>query len=272
MTDRERSAEPEGNGRGGGGGGRPTASSPRWVLRGMANLASVPAVVLMSASAGFAALARESGFTLGETLFLTLAVWALPSQVVFVGVVAAGAALPTAALAVTLSAVRFLPMVMAWVPVVRAPETPRWRLYGLSWFVAVTAWVFAMARLPPLPRAARLPFFAGFAVGLSGLNLVVVALAYAGLPGLPAAVAAALLLLTPVYFLLALWGAARVPADRLALVLGAALGPVFAVLVPELDLLLAGLLGGTLAYGLARIARRPRLLSGDDGREGSDAP
>ncbi|MCF3935754.1 AzlC family ABC transporter permease [Acuticoccus sp. M5D2P5] len=236
-----------------------TANVPAraWFLRGASHLFSLPAFVLIGAQIGFAALAREAGFSLGQALLLTLAVWALPSQVVFVGIVGSGASLPAVMLAVGLSAVRFMPMVMSWTPVVRTPQTPRWLLLFMSWFVAVTAWVFAMAHLPDMPRKARLPFFAGFAICLTVMNAAVVGLAYLVIGAVPPMIAAMLVFLTPIYFLMALWGAARAHADRFALGLGLVLGPVFTILAPQIDLLAAGLIGGTLAYGLGRLVRKP---------------
>lgn len=221
------------------------------------NALALPVVVLMAAQVGFAALAREAGFSLVETLVLTLGVWALPSQVVFVGLVGAGASMPAVALAVALSAIRFMPMVMAWTPVVRTPATSRWLLLVMSWFVAITAWVFAMARLPDMDREARMPFFAGFAITLTIANAAIVAVAYRAIGAMPDLVAAGLVFLTPIYFMMALYSAARGPADILALASGLVLGPVFSVLTPSADLLLAGLLGGTFAYVVGRRTRRP---------------
>lgn len=248
----------------------PGASAAVWMLRGMARIVSIPAFVLMSATAGFAALARETGFSLGEAVVISVAVFALPGQVLYVGLAGAGAALPAVMLAVGLSSVRFLPMTMAWAPVVRGPRTGKASLLFLSWFVAITAWVFAMAELPKLPRAARAPFFAGFAGSLVVANALVVVLAWQLLDAFPPAVAAALLLLTPIYFMLALWGAARAAVDRLALAAGIVLGPVFTVLVPELDLLLAGLLGGSGAYLATRLSRGRGVRLPWRGRGGGD--
>jgi predicted branched-subunit amino acid permease len=223
-----------------------------WIFYGASFLISVPALVLMSAQVGFTALAREAGFSFGQTVLMTAGVWALPSQVVFVGIAGSGASLATVMTAVALSAVRFTPMVASWVPVVRGPRTPSWLLLFLSWFVAITAWVFAMAKLPGLPREGRAPFFFGFAAGLTITNLAVVAVAYLLIADFPGWLSAMLVLLTPIYFLLALWGAAKVSADRFAMVAGLLLGPVFTIFAPDLDLLLAGLVGGTLAYAAAR--------------------
>ena len=232
-------------------------SGGQWFLRGLAKVGSIPALVLMTAQIGFAALAREAGFTLWQTVCMTGLVWALPGQVVFVGSVASGASMATVVLAVSLSAVRFMPMVMAWTPVVRAPGTPRTLLYFLSWFVAVTAWVFAMTRLPHLPREARAPFFAGFGMGLTVINMGVVAASYVMIADLAPWLAAALMMLTPVYFLLALWSAGRAFSERLAMVVGLVLGPLFHFVTPRFDLLLAGFLGGTLAYFAGRAQRAP---------------
>ena len=187
---------------------------------------------------------------------MTATIWALPSMVVLIGAMTGGSSLAAAALAVGLSAVRLLPMTVAWVPVVRDRDTPRWQLFVLSHFVAVTAWVFAMAKLPDLPRSARIPFFAGFAATLSLANVAVTIAAYLMVERLPIPVAAALFLLTPIYFILSLWGASRQATDKAAMIAGLALGPVFFVLTPGLDLLWSGLVGGTLAYAAGRLARR----------------
>ena len=51
-----------------------------WVLRGMGGVLSVPAAILLTSMAGFGVLCREAGLTLGQAVFMTAAVWALPSQ------------------------------------------------------------------------------------------------------------------------------------------------------------------------------------------------
>lgn len=231
-------------------------SSFGWFLSGLSNVISLPVLVLVAAQVGFTTLAREAGFSLGEVVFLTVAVWALPSQVLFVGLVSSGAGLATVVIGIALASVRFLPMTMAWTPVIRTATTPRWILLALSWSVAVTAWVFAMTRLPELPREARLPFFAGFAVTLTLSNAAATAIAYVNIGSFPAFVTAAFVFLTPIYFLYAMYGAARVRSDKLAMGFGLAAGPVATVLVPGADILVAGLVAGTAAYLAGRLARR----------------
>ena len=195
-------------------------SASRWFLRGVLNVFSIPALVLFSAQIGFAALAREAGFTAVEAMLIALLTYALPAQVVFVGFVAAGTSLPAVALAVALSSVRFLPMVLAWTPIVRPQNGGRLAMLAVSWFVAVTSWVFSMVTLPTLPREVRLPFFAGFGIMLAVVSTIVVGVSHVMIDRLPEMVGGALVFLTPIYFICALWGAARVDADRLALLFG----------------------------------------------------
>jgi predicted branched-subunit amino acid permease len=219
-----------------------------WFLRGARGAFSLPGLILVSSFVGFAALAKDAGVTVAQAVFMTGVVWALPSKVVFVGAIVAGASLPAAALAVALSAIRLMPLVMALVPEFRDERTPRWVLYVLSHCVAVTSWVLAMERLKHVPRAMRTTYYAGLGLTLIAVNMVVVAVVYALADSLPSAVSAALLMLTPMYFLTSLWGSARERAGHVAMVLGLVLGPLFHLLLPEADLLAAGLVGGAVAY------------------------
>lgn len=229
-----------------------------WVLRGVRGVVSVPTAILLASMAGFGVLCRESGLTFGQALFTTAVTWALPSQVVLVGAIAGGASLATAAIGVALSAIRFVPMVASWATLFPSGKTARWQLLALSHFVAVTSWVVAMLRLPKLPPEARLPYFTGFAVTLTTAGTLVTGASFLLAGALPPALAGLLFFLTPIYFLTALTASARLTAERLALAFGLALGPLFRLLGAPLDLVWAGLAGGTLAWLGHRLARRRR--------------
>ncbi|WP_342780212.1 AzlC family ABC transporter permease [Mesorhizobium intechi] len=210
---------------------------------------SLPGLILISSFVGFAALAKDAGVTATQAAFMTGTVWALPSMVVLVGAVASGTALPAAMFAVTLSAIRLMPMVMALVPEMRTGKTRQHVLYLLSHFVAVTSWVLAMERLKRVPPSMRTTYYAGVGGTLVTTNIIVVTVVYAVADALPSAVSAALLMLTPMYFLTSLWGSARERVGHVAMVLGLVLGPLFHILLPRIDLLAAGLVGGMVAYG-----------------------
>lgn len=232
-------------------------SSSVWMARGARAAVSIPAFILTAAFVGYAGLARETGLTLAETLAMTGFVWALPSIVVLTGAISSGMGLIPAAIAVALASVRLMPMTMALMPIIKVPgKTKTWQLLIASHFVAVTAWVFAMKNLPDMPREGRLPFFLGFGGAVTSFVFCMTGVSYLLVESMPGMVAGALFLLTPVYFLCSLWGAARLNADRAAMVAGLLLGPVFFVYLPGLDLLWTGLVGGSLAYLVTRMVRR----------------
>lgn len=230
----------------------------RWFLRGARLAFSIPGLILASTFIGFTTIAKAAGFSLVETVFMTGVVWALPAKVVLVGAVQAGASLPAVIIAVGLSSMRLMPMVVALVPEIRTPRTRRWVLYLLSHFVAVTSWVLAMERVRGVPREMRTAWYAGLGGTLVLSNMVVVAVTYVVAGALPGWVSAALLLLTPIYFLTSLWGSARERASHLAMVLGMVLGPAMHTMLPGFDLLVAGLVGGPLAFLLHKLATRKR--------------
>ncbi|HOV05264.1 MAG TPA: AzlC family ABC transporter permease [Kaistiaceae bacterium] len=227
-----------------------------WVLRGIAGIVSVPPLILVSAFIGFGALARDTGLDLGHTVVMTGMVWALPAQIVLIGAISAGTGIAATIAAVTLSSVRLLPMTMSVMPLMRTEKTPRAVLLWLSHYIAVTAWVEAMRKLPALPRSARVPYFAGFGTTLILLNLCAVSTGYLMAAVVPPQIAAGLAFLTPVYFLISLSAAAQLTADRAALALGLVFGPVFHLVAPEFDLMWTGLVAGTLAFLVHRWRRR----------------
>lgn len=226
-------------------------------MAGARAAAGVPAFMLMCSLIGVGGLCRDIGYPVGAAVLSTFVIWAGPAQVVLFGSLAAGVALPAIAIAISLSSVRFVPMCVSILPMMRRPNTPTWMMLILAHYVAVTAWVEGMRRLPPLPREERIPYFLGFA------NMVMFAAAFATGAGyfliaqLPPPLAAGLLFTTPVYFTVALAAGARQLIDWLALGLGFASAPVVALYAPPgMDLLIGGVGMGTLAYLIHRIRRR----------------
>src|SRR3954465_8695012 len=92
-------------------------SSPSPFLSGLlASFRSVFALVLIGTYVGIGALAHDYGFSLIWVIVSTVLIWAGPAQVIMVSALGTGAALVEVALAVFLSAVRFLPMVVSLLP------------------------------------------------------------------------------------------------------------------------------------------------------------
>lgn len=243
----------------------------RWFFRGVAACASVPALILMSAFVGFAGLAREAGITLAQAVFMTGVVWALPAKVVLVGAVLTGSSLPAAAFAVALSSVRLAPMVVSLMPELRTDGGRPWVLYLLSHFIAITSWVLAMEQIRGVPRPMRTAWYGGLGGSLILLSMGVVAVVYAVAGSLSPSLSAALLMLTPIYFITSLWGSARESASHFAMGFGVVLGPLFHLVVPGFDLLATGLVGGGAAFLIhrARSHARPKDAANDAGRGGA---
>jgi predicted branched-subunit amino acid permease len=226
-----------------------SAATPREAyLRGLATIASTPGYVLVATSIGFGALARDLGVSFGQAVFLSSVLYALPAQVMLVDQLARGAGLAAAAFAVTLTAVRLLPMTVSLLPYLRDQRGLRPVHILAVHFVAITVWLEGNQRLPKLPEHLRLPHFFGIGSAMflaTGLGTIA---GHALAAVVPPLLSAALLFMTPVYFLLSLASGARLRMDWLAIGFGVSLGPILFQLVPGPDLMLTGLIGGTAAY------------------------
>ncbi|MBB4954051.1 putative branched-subunit amino acid permease [Agrobacterium vitis] len=229
-----------------------------WFLIGMRGLFSLPAIILMVSFIGFSAFAVESGIGRGEAMFMTAIVWALPAKMILIGMMSSGANLLACFLAVTLSSIRMMPMVASLVPEMRGGKTPTWILLFLSHFVAITAWVYAMANLKNIPREGRVAFFAGFSLTLVAVNTVLVGVCYSLVTSFPPIVAGVLFFLTPVYFVASIWATGNHTVVKIAFIVGVISGPLLAIATPGFDILIAGIGGGTLAYAIDRYVIRAR--------------
>jgi predicted branched-subunit amino acid permease len=138
----------------------------------------------------------------------------------------------------------------------RMPGAPRWPEFLVAHFTAITMWLMANQWIEEVPRARRLPWLLGLGIALMTSMLGFTALGFAVADRLPPQLAAALVFFTPSFFFLSLFSGARWRFDYLAIGLGAAVGLIATALVPDFDLLVAGIGGGTLAFFLARPHRK----------------
>ena len=217
-----------------------------------AALTSVFHLVIGGTYLGIGALAHDFGFAPWWLALSTVLVWAGPAQVIMISAVGAGSPLPEAALAVSLTGIRLLPMVVALLPLLRRPGTRLRELLLPTHFTSVSMWVESLRLLPGMAQEHRLAFCNGISSGLMGVAVVYGFAGFYLAAGLPPLFASALLFLTPVSFLLSTTRNARELVDKLALVFGLALAPLLATLHVQLDLLWSGIVGGTLAYGIHR--------------------
>jgi hypothetical protein len=178
----------------------------------------------------------------------TALIWAAPAQVILISALGTGTGAIEAAIAVTLSGVRLLPMVVALLPMLRTEGTRTRDLLLPAHFTAISMWVEALRLLPSLPREQRIAFCNGLSVGLALSAVLATAAGFYLAGSLPPLYAAALLFLTPLSFTVSLVRNSHLLVDRLAFIFGIVLGPLLAAMNVNLDLLWSGVVGGTLAY------------------------
>lgn len=204
---------------------------------------------------GVGALAHGFGLSEWWLALSTVLVWAAPAQVILISALGAGATAIEAAIAVSLSGVRLFPMVVALLPMLRKQGTTTRDLLLPTHFTSVSMWVESLRLLPGVPRERRIAFCNGLSVGFMVTATTTGFLGYYLAAELPPLFAGALLFLTPVSFLVSTSRNAKAVMDKLALGFGLLLGTVLSVGHVQLDLMWAGIGGGTLAYVIHRIRR-----------------
>ena len=212
-------------------------------------------LVLILTFFAFGALVKATDLPLIFGVSLTLFVFAIPGQVVLVDELARNAIPFAIFMSVMLTAIRLLPLTLSLMAVLRTPQTPKWLLYLLAHFIAVTVWVQSMISLPKLPKEQRAIHCLGLCMGLLGLTTLSTITGFYTAHLLPPIAVAATLMVTPTYFFLSLITTSQTFTDRLAFLLGVLLAIPLALYWPQLALLGAGLIGGTLAYLIGRMKR-----------------
>ena len=183
----------------------------------------------------------------------TVLIWAGPAQVILISALGGAAALIEVAIAVGLSGVRLLPMVVSLLPILRTPQTRQRDLILPAHFTAVSMWVESTRIAPQIEPKHRIAFCNGIGTGYGSSALIATVAGYYLAARLPLLMTAGLLFLTPLSFLISVVRNSRDLIDRLALVLGLTVGPLLAYRNVDLDILWAGVGGGTLAYAAHRV-------------------
>lgn len=224
-----------------------------WFRKGLSDGVGVPALLLMATMLGIGGLVRDIGFPAWAGTLSTLLIWAGPAQVILFGAVAAGAALAPTAFAIALSSARFLPMTVSILPLVRTPGQSLVRRLLAAHFVSMTTWVEGLRRLPGVPEAHRWAYFMGYAVTINVAGMLATHAGYYLYALVPKALAAAFLFTTPLFFSAAMVSAARHSWDWAALGFGFFVTPlVTPYLPPGVDFLLIGVVGGSIAFFIAK--------------------
>ena len=228
-----------------------------WFARGLKNGFGVHQFSLFATFVGIGSLGYGLGFPLWAVLLSTVLLNAGPAQVILISLLGAGAAIPAAVLAVSMSSIRFVPMVVSLMPLMRTAKTRLPSMLFASHFIAVTNWVEALRRLPLLPPEARLPYFVAFGIVIMATCMAANLLGFFLARYLPSPLVAALFFMTPIYFTAAVSRTIRWRGEWVAMILGFVLTALGSTLhLNGFELVLAGLVGGGAGFALYRYDRR----------------
>jgi len=216
---------------------------------------SVFALVLAGTYVGIGAIAHDLGFSSWWLALSSLLVWAAPAQLILITALGTGAALFEAAIAVTLSAIRLMPMVVALLPIIRPADGRLKPLLLPTHFTSVSMWVESLRLLPALPREERIPFCNGLSIGYMSVAVIFGFVGFYLVAGLPPIFAAALLFLTPISFLITTARNCRMLFEYVAMIAGLIIGPLLAWYQVNLDLMWTGVIGGAIGYAVYKVRR-----------------
>ena len=184
--------------------------------------------------------------------------WALPGQLVMVDMWQIGAPLIAILLAVMLTNARFLPMTVTLMPVIRHRAHRAWVYYAVAQCVAMSSWVICMRRGPEMPEEERVAFLCGLAFGFIAVGVCAGSVGYYIAESIPAVLQIGMVFLAPVYFVVFLIVEIRGRLTAIALACGGIAGPLFYLVTPQWSVLLAGFIGGTLAFAIHKSLERAR--------------
>jgi len=225
--------------------------TPRHALRvGAREALGVPAAVLGAGFLGYGSLAGDAGYSIWLTLTATLAIWALPGQLVLMEMHAREAAFLATVFAVSLSAARFFPMTLTLMPLMRGGSRRRrlWQFLLAAQLVSMTTWAVAMRRFEDMELESRWHYFLGFSAVCIGSAMLFALIGQLLIGALPPLARYGLALLTPLYFFVTLVGEARTRMAIAALLCGAGVALALHVYAPAWSLFGAGFIGGTVAW------------------------
>ena len=218
----------------------------------MIDALSAPCYALFITMVGFSAIARESGFDFMMALITSLGVWGMPGQVAFASLYSAGASVLIIFVAVLLANIRILLMVISAADMMhlQSHSLPVWKRVFWMQFLAITAWAHLGFAQQKYPSHLLLPYYQGFSLTIFTFGILGTVVGFFLTDLLPPELLRVVIFVTPIYILLLIMNA-RQKANRLAVLFGGGLSPLFFPFVGEWAILLAGLIGGTLAtlYG-----------------------
>ena len=207
-----------------------------------------PALALGCCFIAIGALLKNLGFNIQESIFSTMLTYALPGSLVMAESLLVGASLLNIFLAVWFVNARLYPMAVSLFPLMMHKSQPKWKYYFSCHFIAVSAWLIMKSNYKKIPKKNRIDYWIGIGSAAMSASVFGTFLGFFLSEYLNKDMMMGLAILNPVYFLCMLIGASITIPITLSVLLGTILGPVIYLFSPEWSILLAGTIGGTIAY------------------------
>ena len=220
-----------------------------WV--GVSDAINVPGFALFSTMVGFSTIAKEAGFDIWQVSATTLTVWGMPGQVAFASLYASGASLIIIFLAVSLANMRMMLMVISGYNILglHQHKLPFWKKMCLMHIMAITSWAQIGRSKENYPHNSLLSYYVGFSITIYVFGLTGTILGYFIDHFVTTEVLRVITFMTPLYILL-LVISSKDSLNRLAVVLGGIIIPIIYPVFFDWSILIGGVAGGTLAFGL----------------------
>jgi predicted branched-subunit amino acid permease len=217
---------------------------------------SLPAFILFFTMMGFGSLARGAGFDADMAALASILIWGLPGQLAMVELTRTGQGLVAIVFACSLANARFLPMVVSFMPTLARERASLPRMLLDAQLLSINSWAMCMREFPRVEGAYRHRYYVTFASSILLAAVAGTLLGYHSAVLLPAPMVLGLIFVSPLFFALVL---SAVPgrAERISMLLGCAVIPLAHYLWPAVDLLITGLVGGSLGFALDKgLAKR----------------
>ena len=207
-----------------------------------------PAIALGVSFIAIGALLKNIGFTINESIFSSLLIYALPGSLVLAESMIIGASLLNIFLAVWLVNARLYPMTVSLMPLVISKNQPRWKYYLSCHFVAVSSWLIMKSKYKEIDKKYRIDFWIGIGTATWIIAIFSTIIGYISADYLNKNMMIGLAIVNPVYFLCAMIGEMNKKSISIAIIFGFILGPIFYFVSPEWCILYGGVTAGTIAF------------------------
>ncbi len=229
------------------------------IRKAMLDAVSLPAFILLFTMMGFGSLARGAGFGAEMAALASLLIWGLPGQLAMVELTATGQGIIAIVCACSLANARFLPMVVSFVPAMSRGRSSLGSMLLDAQLLSINSWAVCLREFPSIAPEFRHRYYVTFASSILLAAVIGTLIGYHGAVLLPAVVMLGLVFISLLFFALVL---SAVPgrAERFSMILGCATISIAHNLLPSVDLLIAGFVGGSVGFAAGRFWK------GDHGR------